>query len=447
MKIKEQINKVILFVRRAIQTTPGTEDEAQTSIFARFIRVINLLLRGYFDDDLTIHAASLTFVTLTSLVPVLAVVFALARGFGIGADQITAFQQMDWLQNMPEQFQQSVDQIIHLVEGTNFSALGITGLAFLVLTAILLLANIEKSFNRVWGVHKSRSTARQIMNYTSLLVLVPLLLGVGGTLRARVVIGPILGIDPNVWIQGIASFSVLWIAFALLYTFVPNTRVHFKPAVAGSLVTTFVFVGWMKMFMVMQLGISRNNKIYGAFAALPVFMFWMYVTWVILLLGAEFTFALQNADTYSLESRADNSSMRARVLVALMIIRQAGRAMEYQGEPFQNAPFSRRYKVPIRLVNATVELLIKANYLVRIAGPDEVYVLTRSPEQTNMHQFIGDLMRAGGGAESVEAHLADGSSLKLMLDKLGIGLKEGFGDLTLAKLIEPPDGAAKPAAT
>jgi membrane protein len=198
--------------------------------------------RGYVDDDLTIHATSLTFVTLTSLVPILAVGFALVKGFGMGDDQLAKLAQMEWIEQMPEQFQVFVDQVLEMVNTTNFSALGGVGLAFFVLTAVLVLANVEKSFNRVWGVDKSRSLLRQITNYTSVLVLVPLLIGVAGGLKAQIAISEkFFAVDVNAWVQNLLSFAILWLAVAFLYVFVPNTRVRLRPAAVSSLITTLSF--------------------------------------------------------------------------------------------------------------------------------------------------------------------------------------------------------------
>ncbi|HRV31782.1 MAG TPA: YihY/virulence factor BrkB family protein, partial [Kiritimatiellia bacterium] len=249
-------------------------------------RVGHLLFKGYIEDDLTIHASSLTFVTLTSLVPILAVAFALMKGFGMGSDQLDNLLHAEWVQEMPESFQTFWNQILDIVNTTNFFALGWIGLAFFVLTAVLVLANVEKSFNRVWGVAKDRSLPRQIANYTSVLVLVPLLLGVAGGLRAQVAFNQtFFQVDLTAWAQNLISLFILWLALGVLFVLVPNTTVRLRPAMASSLLTTVVFLGWMKVFTVMQVGVARYNFIYGAFAAVPVFMFWMYVTWVILLLG------------------------------------------------------------------------------------------------------------------------------------------------------------------
>ncbi len=439
MTLTERLGKIREFALRAVGALPG--DEQGGSLPARLIRVGHLLFRGYAEDDLPIHASSLTFVTLASLVPILAVGFALVKGFGMGQEHLESVSQMEWFGQMPAQWQEFVQKILDIVNTTNFSALGWIGLAFFVFTAVLLLANVEKSFNRVWGVDKNRSLLRQITNYTSVLVLVPLLIGVAGGLKAQIAISrKFFGIDPNVGLQNLASFGIMWLAIGFLYVFVPNTRVRLRPAFLSSLLTTLVFLGWMQMFTVMQVGVTNYNYIYGAFAAVPVFMLWMYVTWVILLLGAEFTFALQNSDTYQLESASDSASIRSRILVALMVLRRAGRAMETGKGLFDAAAFAHHNKAPIRLINSVVAMLVRKGYLAQVASRDADYVLMRAPETIRLCDLVAELMREGGGHAELEGLLTMDAPLKETLAKIETGLGQGFGNLTLADMVAAAAG-------
>ena len=445
MNLRQRFEKIQAFVMRDVWNLPGSE-KGSMSFVARLVRVGHLLFRGYVDDDLTIHASSLTFVTLTSLVPILAVGFALVKGLGMGEDQLAKIAEMEWIEQMPETFQVFVQWILEIVNTTNFAALGWIGLFFFVLTAVLVLANVEKSFNRVWGVDKNRSILRQITNYTSVLVLVPLLIGVAGGLKARLAISQqFMGIDANTWVQNLASFCIMWLAIGFLYVFVPNTRVRLRPAAVSSFITTLIFLGWMRVFAVMQTGVARYNLIYGAFAAVPVFLFWMYVTWVILLLGAEFTFAMQNSDTFQLESAADSASSRSRILVALMILRRAGCVMKSESGVFDSAVFARRNKAPIRLINAVVGTLVRLGYLAQVASRDAGFVLIRAPDAIRIQDLVGKLLREGGGHPEVDESIRLDDALKEVMSQIDRGMTQGFGDLTLGDMVAAgPDDDAMP---
>ena len=173
-------------------------------------------------------------------------------------------------------------------------------------------------------------------------------------------------------------------------------------------------------------------------------MLWMYVTWVILLLGAEFTFALQNSDTYQLESAADTASMRSRILVALMVLRRAGRAMAGERELFDAAAFARQVKAPIRLINLVVAVLAKRGYLAQVASRDAGYVLMRAPETIRIRDLMAELMHEGGGHAEIEGVLMLDAPLKETMAKIEKGFEQGFGNLTLADMVAAAS-AGKPA--
>ncbi len=446
MTMKERWTNATTFVKRALQPWEIAEGEGKPGLLAKAVRVVYLLFRGYMDDDLFIHASSLTFVTMTSLVPVLTVAFAFLKGAGYGEERLQAIKSSAWLAQMPEQFQQFVEKLIEMVEGINVSALGTIGAAFFTLTAILLLANVEQSFNRVWNVRKNRSIAKQIMSYTSVLVLVPTLLILAGTLRARLVISQqFFGGAATTWLQAIYLFGLVWVAVWCLYSFVPNTTVHWKSAVFSSLVTTAAFLAWMRLFMVMSIGVAARSRIYGAFAAIPVFMFWLYVTWVILLLGVELAYALQNADSYYLEGNAaDTASLRTRVLVALMMVREAGQVQaEERRTRFNPAAFSTRYRVPIRLVRSVLDVLVQIGYFVKDEDSDSGFVVNCRLDKVPVHDFVKTFTSFGGIPKVLEDGLASKTDCGRLLTRMENDVARGLGGCTLADLCDSRLPAAK----
>ena len=438
MTMKERWTNAVTFVKRALQPWEIAEGEGKPGLLAKAVRVVYLLFRGYMDDDLFIHASSLTFVTMTSLVPVLTVAFAFVKGAGYGEERLQAIKSSAWLAQMPEQFQQFVEKLIEMVEGINVSALGTIGAAFFTLTAILLLANVEQSFNRVWNVRKNRSIAKQIMSYTSVLVLVPTLLILAGTLRARLVISQqFFGGAATTWLQAIYLFGLVWVAVWCLYSFVPNTTVNWKAAVFSSLVTTAAFLAWMRLFMVMSIGVAARSRIYGAFAAIPVFMFWLYVTWVILLLGVELAYALQNADSYYLEgTAADTASLRTRVLVALMMVREAGKAQTDGGEKFNPSAFSSSYRVPIRLVRSVLDVLVQIGCFVKDEDSDSGFVINCRLDKMSVYKFVTNFASFGGIPKVLEDGLASKTDCGRLLAGMEKDVERGLGGCTLADLCD-----------
>ena len=418
-------------------------------VLARIVRVVHLLYRGYLDDDLTIHATSLTYCTLTSLVPILAVVLALMRGFGMGDDMLTGILEKPWYAQLPTGMQDFVRTILDIVTRTNFFALGWIALIIFIMTAVFLLSNIERSFNRVWGVDKERNIFRQITNYTCVLVFVPLLIGCVVAVRTNLVIQTIKAgqwtVPVGTWGAYAFSFLALWAAIFFLFMFVPNTQVRFSPAAWASLVTTVVFAGWMHVFTVMQVGVAKYNYIYGAFAAIPIFLFWLYITWVIWLLGAEFAFALQYSDTYQLEHAAESASMRSRVLLSVLVVHEAARAMR-EGGDFHADELAKRHTIPTRLVHAVVRQLCELNILAKLEGADKTatFVLRRTPDVLKLGEVLQALLRGAPDELELTSALTADPVVAGVLERLDDGLAEGFGETTVADLLAdaPEDGAA-----
>jgi len=439
MNFKAWFDKIQSFVLRDAWN-PDSHDARQHGLLARTVRVGHLLYRGYLEDDLIIHATSLTYGTLTSLVPILAVAIAVMRGFGMGDDILSGILEKPWYRELPEGMQTMLSQILKIVTETNFFALGWIGLIIFILTAVFLLSNVERSFNRVWGVDKERNIFRQITNYTCVLVFVPLLIGVVVAVRASLVIQTIRagGVDVPVgtWGGYLFSFVALWAAIFFLFMFVPNTRVRFSSASWASLVTTAVFLGWMRVFTVMQVGVAKYNYIYGAFAAIPIFMFWLYITWVIWLLGAEFAFALQYSDTYQLERSADTASVRARLLLALMVLREAARAMKPGAEDFDAEDFAKRHTVPTRLLHAVVKQLQERGFLAKLDDrrKSAAYVLKRAPDMLPLGEVVKELVRGAPDELELTGQLLRDAGMEGVLASLEGGMSAGFAGRTLADL-------------
>lgn len=441
-KVTDSVAWLVRFVKESVKPEVASAGGERRSLLRRIIRVVHLMLTGYMEDDLIIYASSLTFVTLTSMVPVMTVAFAIAKGFGVGREQMVKLEGSEWMAQMPQQFQDFVTKLMTMVDSINVSALGGIGAAFFILTAILMLANIEKSFNKVWHVEKNRSLNRQLTSYTSVLVLVPALLIVAGWLKARMAISDLavarhwdFVADAGGWSESAMWFLSVWVAIAFLYTLVPNTRVRLKPAFWGSLATTVVFGAWMKSFMVMQMGVASRSRIYGAFAAIPVFMFWLYVTWVILLLGVEFTYVLQNVDARYQEKGAAAASLRARVLAGILVMREAALALEGGDGRLRPEDFAHKAKISPHLAREVADALTAMGHLVRVEELDAAYVLARRPDRLEVGDLVRDFMRHGRGFED-ETDLPAARELE---ERLNRGLHEGFGTMTLAELC---DGAA-----
>lgn len=400
----------------------------------RSVRVIHLVGRGFKEDNLTLHASALTYTTLISLVPFLAFLISILKGFGGGERSLAAFH--DWAAEMPEGIQTVVEQMITLVDNTNFLALGGSAVAFLFFTVIKMLGSIEGSFNQIWGVANDRSLFRKITDYISTLVVVLLFILSAATFRIEQLTSH-LGVFSGLayWATSFIPLISTWIAFTFLYAFMPNTRVKFLPAILGGLLGAVLWIGWLEFFQWAQIGVFRYNQIFGTFAAIPIFLFWLYVCWVIVLVGVVASFAFQNTRTFEQETAASKASMEARLKVALGILTECANSLAGNAPPFNHQDFAREHGVSIRLINRVLQLLTQQKFVAELHEPEGAYVLTRDPDLITLQEVVSAVFSDGVQPETLGVHGIN-SSVDRALQTMKDVVEEGTKHLTIQQLME-----------
>ncbi len=441
MKANQSWQRFKQFVTEDVWEIDVSSLSARRSLPIRLLRVGQIVFKGFQEDDLPVHASALTFVTLMSLVPMLAVAFALLKGFGFGQERVQIL--LGWTEAMPVEFQSFIQQMLDIVSTTNFAAMGWVGLGFVIFTAILVLGSVELTFDRIWGVARPRNVIRKVANYVSILVLVPVLIGIASTLETTLhgavpfmpqAVGSVVRSAMR-----LTTLFTTWLAFFSLYTFLPNTRVRALPAIISSLVGAIIWVIWQRAFITLQLGVARYNAIYGTFASAPIFLAWLYTSWVIVLLGAELAFALQNASTYSMESAAVNASYKSRFMLTLSIVLHAAEAMVGDKPRFSTSAFAREHHVPIRLLNDLVRMLVRAGYLVETAGRESSYVLTRAADSLTVREIFDLVTEEGAHPEKMGSRNL-GAGIEGVLSGIEKGVGSALGEMTVRDLMEEKGG-------
>lgn len=243
------------------------------------------------------QAAALTFSSLLALIPLLAIMFALLKGLGVH----NTIEPL-LLKQLSVGSEEVVSQIIRYINNTNVARLGSVGLVMLVFTVLALLSNIEKSFNLLWQVEETRSLFRRFADYFSVVTLGPLFLlaaiSMNTSLRNQHVVQwllakPVFG-DALLQLFEVLPFVAIWAAFVFLYLFVPNTKVRLSSAVIGGVSAGTLWLMTQWSYVNFQYGVAKYNAIYGTMAALPIFMIWLYLSWIIALLGVELCWAWQH---------------------------------------------------------------------------------------------------------------------------------------------------------
>ena len=303
-----------------------------------------------------------------------------------------------------------VDKGFNIVEQLNFGTLGGIGLLMLVWTVISVIGNVEQAFNRVWGVAETRPFFRKVTDYLAVVIILPFLAVAASSVPVLAVLEKKLtSIDAAVGLSrfaGFPVFRVLWVlvilslGFCLVLRGAPNTHVRFRPALAGGFLAAIGFSVWLKLCLKLQIGVAKYSQFFGTFAAVPILLFWVYVSWMILLVAAEVSFALQNADTYHLESGWTAPSQRARTLFAAALLRDLAHDMKEGGGPLDLVAWNRRHRVSVRLVRDVAATLVRAKILAPVDGRHDVYAALVDLQSWT----LGDLVRAlaSDGASAAE---------------------------------------------
>lgn len=370
----------------------------------RAFRIAQLVVRGFREDDLATHAAALTFSTLVSLVPLLTLAFAMLKGFGGGEEASERLAES--IASMPAQFRDFVLAVIDIVMRTNLRTLGWVGVAVLFVTAVQTLSSIEASFNRIWGVRESRSLWRKFTNYTSVIVVVPVLVmtafAASATLKGFFLSARGIEVGRlSATLLSVAPVAVAWLGFFLLFVFMPNTQVRRRPAAFGALITAFLWIAWQRLYVSMQVSLSRYDAVYGAFASIPIFLLWLYVSWMLILFGAEIAFAIQNHATYHMERMASRASVFARLSLAISLVLEATRALRGDRDPVDLASYAGSHQVPIRMVNEVAGQLARAGMIAERADLPGVIALIRDPDRLRVGHVVHAILGDGAMPESL----------------------------------------------
>lgn len=346
-----------------------TEDEVTRTTFSLYtiIKTIYISIDRFTSDRLINKASALTYSTLLAIVPILAILFAVARGFGFSSLMEHQVRMGFGGHNeTTEIILQFVDS--YLLQARNGIFIGV-GLVMLLGTVLNLITNIEITFNRIWQVKKARSMYRKITDYFSMFLLMPILIVISGglsifmtTMLKNMEDFAVLGGVTKFFIR-LIPFALTWIMYTGLYVFMPNTKVKLKYALIAGILAGTAHQAFQFLYISGQLWVSSYNAIYGSFAALPLFLLWLQVSWTICLFGAELTYAGQNIQNFSFDKDARNASRRYREFIAIVLMSIIAKRFEENGKPYTAKELSSMGKIPIRLTQQILYQLQEINLI------------------------------------------------------------------------------------
>ncbi|HOO45542.1 MAG TPA: YihY/virulence factor BrkB family protein [Deltaproteobacteria bacterium] len=348
------------------------KDLAHTRRFLiKYLRVFIIALKDFIEDKCPLRASALTFYSLLSVVPVVAMAFAIAKGFGF--QQKLEMQLMEKFAGQEAVIMKVIEFSRNMLDNTKGGLIAGVGVAVLLWAVISVLGQIEESFNDIWGIKKSRSFGRKFSDYLSMILIAPILLIISSSATVLITTR-IEEITSRIALLGFFSplismllkalpYGLIWILFAFIYIFMPNRKVSIFSGFFAGITAGTIFVIVQKIYILFQIGVAKYNAIYGSFAALPLFLVWLQLSWLIVLFGAELSFSHQNVETFEFEPDRKRISPFFKKLLSLQLLHMLVKNFAAGGRPVSAPQICEALDMPIRLVREIIGDLMECSLI------------------------------------------------------------------------------------
>lgn len=371
-------------------------------------------------------ASALTYSTMLSLVPICAVVFAIARGFGF-----TIYIE-EWFRHLLSSQPQVAELIIGFVnsylEHTKSGIILGIGLVFMLYTVVMLTRSVEQAFNAIWHAENRSNIMRTFTDYVAIFFLTPILIilmsGISmfvTTLLDQMGISELFGTVQQIFVD-VIPFLLMWVVFVVLYTLMPNTRVKIGCTIIPAFLAALAMTLLQWFYIHAQMFISNYNAIYGSFAALPLFMLWVQFSWTICLFGAELCFTNQHIEDFTYADGASMMSNRYKTLLSLILVSKICRRFVEGSRPYSATALARETNIPLSVVRDLLNTLVKADVLSQNigqkAGKDYTYQPAMSLDKMSVGVVLGRLEACGvcNFSLDLKSQLDNKDTLRKVLD-------------------------------
>ncbi len=417
----------------------------------RTARVCHTLIREFVDGELNQRAASLVFTTLLSLVPLLAVSFSVLKAFGVHNDLEQVL--IGFLAPLGDKGIELGDRIMAFVDNVNGRVLGGIGLTLLMLTVLSLVHKVERSFNYIWRVERPRGFIERFSGYLSALLVGPVLiftaLGVTASIMHTSLMQEIIAIEPLgtviKWLISMIPYLLVITAFTLVYVFVPNTKVQIRAAFVGAVIAGILWesAGWS--FASFVANSPRHAAIYSSFAVAFLFMIWLYVAWLILLVGATVAFFIQHPEYHGMPDRVITLSNRMREKLATLAVFRIAQHHVHGGPPVSVSRLSLQLGVPVAALEDVLDELVSRGLLVEVSGQEVAYVPGRDVSSISMNEVWTAIRVASESHWISHDRMRIDAAVEELIGKMDDAVAGVIGSMTLKDLVSdhPPEQRVK----
>ena len=408
----------------------------------RLLRIFQAVIRDIAGGLPTLRAMGLVYTTLLSMVPLLAVSFSILKGFGVH-NQVEPML-LSLLEPLGDKGIEITEKIIGFVDNVDVKVLGSLSLVFLIYTVISLLTKIEQAMNFTWRIKKYRGLVQRISEYISIVMIGPVLIftaiGITASISNSAVANTLASMESLGFLITIASkitsFLLIVIAISFIYLLVPNTKVRLKSAVTGAVVAAILWrlTGWVfKSFIA---GSTNYSAIYSGFAVLVIFMIWMYLSWLILLIGASVSYYHQHPERTSSRHQVLRLSSRLREQLGLLVMLHVGQSFHFDTEKLTERSMALKLDISPEALELVVSALQEKELLTESCDKYRVYMPGRSLEHIKIQDILHAVREAQESPYLNPENVSSEAAVDELIDNIGQSVASTLQDMTLLDMVE-----------
>ncbi|MCK5392273.1 MAG: YihY/virulence factor BrkB family protein [Deltaproteobacteria bacterium] len=404
-------------------------------------KLIYATVREFTDNELTLRGMSLVYTTLLSIVPLLAFSVSILKAFGVVDNQVEPFLA-NFMEPLGEKGSEITQQIIGFINNINFGVLGTVGLLMLIYTSISLIMKIEDSLNHIWKVRKGRSIVRRFSDYISILLIGPVLMlaaiGLTASFESNTIVQKIVSIEPLgtlvLFVGKLIPYLFVFLVFTFVYILIPNTKVKFKSAFIGGAIAGIAWqtTGWVFAFSVAKS--TRYAAIYSSLAVLILFMIWLYVNWLIMLIGAQIAYCHQNLKFLDLGKRIFQLSGKLKEKLSFMIMYLIGYNFYHNKEKWTYDMLAQHLGLPQESLESTIKELEDKNLILEVGEDPVFYLPAKAIEAITLEEII-DAARVNKETTFLENRYLSKPEVDLVTENIDGAIRGVLGELTLRDLV------------
>lgn len=409
------------------------------------LRIGYLVIRDLIEGELTLRAMGLVYTTLLSLVPFIAISFSVLKGFGV-QNQIEPML-MNFLAPLGDKGVEITERIIGFVNNMKVGVLGSVGLVLLIYTSVSLLQKIERSFNYTWRVSEGRSVIQRFSQYLSVILIGPVLvftaLGITASITSYLLMQSLMQIQAvGVIFEAITRtipYLLVIVAFTFVYMLIPNTKVYFKSALVGGLVAGVLWesAGWV--FASFVVNSTKYMAVYTVFASLIIFMIWLYVSWLILLIGCSISFYYQNPEQRRLQARVAHLSNRTKEKLAIAIMVLVGTLFYQKQAPYNARKLAGRLGIGSQSCDKVIHDLVEAKLLLKTADEPPGLIPAYALERMLVKDAVNAVRASGETGGLNPLAMMSPASAQQAFERLEDGVQDSLQGLSVKDLISLSD--------